>query len=321
MNRELDNQIKSAVAVVRFTGLGLVSLQEGKESALETLFIHAKNHKLDIKIWKSVSKESDFITKFGGKMYEPLKGFNFEDLVVPNLFGLHSQVSIKINGLMPDKNFRGLKKFGSKKFDRADKTADKNDIGWLINLEKEGLLGDDNPEPKANCNYPRSLMTIENSLVFTETIAKTKEKKSTDLTFHKVIEPDSRKSLSKEDLDVKSFGKIAEYVGAAVSGNAVEIEISFNNQNHYLLLSKTSDPYLIEISNNAENMESDMDVYREFWEETTGNKYNLLTTEEINDLTNNSMGGDSVGVRRICALAAINQPSVKTFTERNVSAE
>jgi hypothetical protein len=326
MNNKLERQIKSATAVVTFTGLGMISANEGIDTRLEALFVHAKQHNLEIYIYQSsIESESaeDVLNSMPDNNPERtkdiLKSFTKEDFVIQNKFQLHSQVSVAVRGNIDENSkFRGVRKYRTEPFNRSNPGTDKNDFQWLINLNRDGLLGDGSEFPRSgergSCctNYARSVMTIENCLLFTSKLARTKDDLG-DLEFHKVIDPGDVSSVSKEQLDQTEYGRIADTMGVAVYGKTVDIEISYDKNMFKCSLPQDENPYLIEIRNVAENMESDMEVYREFWNIDKQVKYNLMSTDEIMRLSGNAEGGESVGTRKTCASAEVEVPSVSVF--------
>jgi hypothetical protein len=304
MKRELEKQLDYATAIVKFTGLGMVCANEGEENILETLFVHAKQHKLDVKIRKAKK-----IGHSATQEVETIATITTEDFVKEENFWLHSQVRISISSELGETSkYRGLRLYKNDDFDRSEK-SDPNDFGWLINLNRDRLLGEEEIyQPIANTDFPRSLMTIENCLIYTEKLARDKEDVE-EIKFIRVIDSGNSAVSERGELKEQKFGKVADWLGAAVFGSAVTLTIEIGGVVREFYLPKSENPYIIEISNVAEDMESDMDVYRTFWAIEGNRQFNLMTDFEIDRILG-ARHGESVGVRKTCALAAVKLDSI-----------
>lgn len=302
MNNELEKQINYATALVHFTGLGMVCANEPEEK-LETMFIHAKKHKLNIEISK-VTKIVD------GRVEEQefMNSLTYEDFLLEQNFWHHSQIKISISSeLGKSSKYRGLSFYTPGDFDRSEK-SNRNDFRWLINLNKDRLLGEEEMyDPVPNNDFPRSLLTIENCLLYTDKLAV--DDNDREVEFLHVVDRGEVPYKNRSDFKEQKFGKVADTLGAAVFGSLVNVKIEFDGKIHNFHLPKTENPYLIKITNVAKDMDSDMDVYRTFWAlEPSDIKFNLLVDDEIDKLLGRSQGG-TVGARKTCALARIERPS------------
>lgn len=311
MELELQTKIENSVAVVYFKGLGFVCFNENQ---VETLFIHADKHNLEINIYRPVSWEEyqnsnpDDRTEFNGVTYLLLETITKTDFITNEVFGLHPQLSIEINN---GSNTNGFEKWAKSDFIRSQEN-DKNDLGWLVDLKKDGLFPA-KAAPKANSNYPRSIMKLNNCLVYTaQLVTEMEDNVETEVEFQKIVDVQNMKNAEPSDLKEESFGKMADTLGAIINGNSVKIKLKCGNETRQFFFGKLNQPYVITITNDGDEQSSDMGIYREFWENLGLEKFDLVNNEELAQIKKDM--AKPIGVRKTCNLVtAEGTDSIDSF--------
>ena len=299
MNLELETKIKDAVAVVYFKGLGIVAFNEQQ---IETMFIHADKHSLNVKIYRPVSWDEyaaneDLQSTFNGVSYLLVEKFDKEVFLHKDSFGLHSQVKIEIDNGSEDTQ---CEKWGNPNFLRniedtdTSFKVDRNDFGWVLDLKKENLFAK-NAEPLQNTNYARSRMILKCNYIFAQDLI---SDNGQDIEFNKIVDVQNMKGAVESDLKEEKFGRMADNIGAVINGEFVRLSIKWESETRQFVFGKTGEPYVIEITNDGDEQSSDMGIYRQFWNGIGAETFDLVTETELVLIKKNL--AKPIGIRKTC---------------------
>lgn len=310
---------RSATAIVRFTGLGILCFNPRKKRA-ENLFIHADDHILTVEIYKPVSAaENETLTETGSKDdfpdYAKFSGYwhrrtaYYENLDQSQLSATFDRIAlnIEISGEgAPEVD--GYRLYEPDSFSRTDEgeDVDLKDFRWIVNVQRDRIFGDGTIVPVANPQYNTTKLFISNAEFYTASIAR--EDVTTDMVFKKVPLVDS--SANETDKlaalgQASDFGRIGADIGAAINADQVDVKIRVGDEEHMHSLPRIHRPYIIYIKNNAERASSDIPIYKQYWEDT-GEAFDLLTEDEIDD--QKSELGTGVGARVMCNGVVVDEP-------------
>ena len=301
----------STAAIVRFTGLGILCHNE-EMSRAENLFIHEGKHAPIVEIFSPLySPENDHYNANSAEaegdptlknIFDHNSGtshwwYRREALHEISHTHLNSGLTIEIVGendgsSLPDTTF--FKKPGSPdNFDHSPTAPnDPDDYRWLVNAAKDGFMGPD-PDPlvaPANCNLNRdhgfltSTLFISHAEIYTETLAK--DAAGVNLVYNKVQEGSAT---------FTPYGWIADEMGAHIDTASVRLNITAGKYEIIHSLPRLHKPHVIFIKNNAAISESDMPIYRNFWNiEDSVATYDLKTDSELMEV-------DYVTGRELCS--------------------
>lgn len=321
--------LSSATAVVSLTGLGIICFNENKKRS-ETLLIHDEMHQPSIIIYQKSDNIADGHKpkKLLGYRYIPIITYNIVELKGRNRNLDMESLSIEINGV-GNCTIDGYKKYESGKFNRKSLKSDLNDYRWLVNVEKDELLGSgkinrqpSNYKNSENVGLENSKLFIQNAEFFTESLIVEDPNKSTKefAKFMRVAIPNEK---TDKPIDHREYGYMADYIGAKIEANFVSVKIKIGEIVHTHLLPKTKTPYLIEIKNatSEDNSESDMPIYRSYWETKDSENIDLLNFDETTRLFEDHLqtfdlekfGGGPGGTRKTCNLVESDAPSIEEF--------
>ena len=276
----------TATALVRFTGLGFVSLNKERQRGAIGV-IRDEKHLLTISIQRPVFQESD-----GSDIvaYQPIATYNSlpkEDV----------QIEIKTLGTPA---VAGYEVYQSGDFDRLD-SADPNDFRWIVNLNTlhpEKVLSAGTGE-----RYPLTKLYIKNGLFYTH-------KLDPDLFFEKV-----EKDASGNQIRHEPFGNVAETVGVKLEGEEVSFTIRIGGVEETKSLKRIDGlPFKIEIKNmdSSDNaVYSDMPDYYKYVSSPTGERFDLMPILE--DVAGEGVSGDSVNTREFCHPIVVDDPPLDNF--------
>jgi hypothetical protein len=320
---------RSATAIVRFTGLGILCFNPRKKRA-ENLFIHDEGHTLSIEIYKpfSAAKSSELAgsgrdeipmdnKEFDGNWYRLIASYSNLDQsqLTRNLDRV--DLSIDVSGL-GSPEIEGYKRYEPCGFDRlaTGDDVDHEDFRWMVNVQKDGIFGTGPLAPVATVEAPSTKLFISNAEFYTASIAKDDPETNdqgeilpaTDMFFKKIpLVSDGADESAKIDAskNATNFGRMGSDVGAAINADHVQVKIKVGDEEHIHMLPRIHRPYVVYIKNNASDAESDIPIYRKFWQ-PTDEAFDLLTPSEI---TNQLTGGDFSGARVMCNGVVVEEPA------------
>lgn len=240
----------SATALVRFTGLGIVSFNKERRRG-EVSVIRDNKHELSIRIQQPAFQEGgagDVIVYKDIATYQKLP---------------KDQVEIEIKALGKPA-IDGYEIYQNGDFDRLS-SADANDFRWIVNMNT--LHGETALVSTANNRYPLTKLYVENGLFYTH-------KLDTDLFFEKVEKDPSGNATQRE-----VFGNVAETIGVKIEGEEVSFTIRIGGKEETLSLKRVDGlPFRIEIKNmdyNANAVYSDMPDYYRYVASPNGKQFEL----------------------------------------------
>lgn len=248
-------QERSATALVRFTGLGIICFNKDRQRG-EIGVIRDDKHTLTVSIQKPVFKEgtdSDVIT--------------YEDIAVyQNLPKDDVQIEIKAAS---NPAIAGYEIYQSGDFDRLE-SDDFNDFRWIVNMNS--LHGETELSPAGAQRYPLTKMYISNGLFYTHKLDR-------NLFFDKVEKDPSGAATKRE-----AFGNIAETIGVKIEGDEVNFTIRTGGREESHSLKRVAGfPFRIEIKNmdySAKAVYSDMPDYYRYLASPSGKQFDLAPVIE-----------------------------------------
>lgn len=277
----------TAAAIVRFAGLGVLSIVDGHRQA-KNLFLHEAGHTLTVEIFKPlVERIRTFYTDHPWEA-EGLAAFKrfpddaescalykrlavYEDLDVSQMDTRNGSLDISIDvSATEEAEFDLIETFKyDTPVDRMAPAEHKNDIRWMVTSES---LGRRSTAPTC----PTTELRIRNAKLYTETLAV--DENNNALVFKRVTEI---AGAAPEWAAAETFGSISDEIGAVINAKGVKVEVKIGGETHTHILPKIDGtPYVIYIKNNAAVSSSDMPIYRRLYE-AVGNPFDLLTQNEI----------------------------------------
>jgi hypothetical protein len=270
-------QESTATALVRFTGLGILCLNQDPQRA-EIAAIRDDTHILCIKIEKPVfhdDAENDLIT------YQPIA--TYENLPKDG-------VRVEIKASNPA--IAGYELYQSGPFDRLD-SADANDFRWILNLHT--LHGTDNLARAAKQDCPLAKIYVHNGLLYTSKLDR-------QICFEK-SEVDPGGSATKQEL----FGNVAETVGVKIEGDEVTLSVRVGDrEDKHSLVRVAGLPYRITITNMGDSTNSvfsDLPDYYNYVVSSNGKQFSLSPVVEEEPAE-----GDSISQRDFCHPIVLDDP-------------
>ncbi len=260
----------SATALVRFTGLGIITFNEEKKRG-ETAIIRDDKHRLTVKIQQPKFKdgaEKDIIVYENIAVYDnlPKKGI---------------EISINTNGNSTVDGFEIYKATGE--FNRLE-AEDVNDYRWIVDMKS--LHGENLVKAESQNRFPISKLFIGNGLFYAH-------KLDTNLFFSKIEKDANGAEVSRE-----IFGNIAETIGVKLESDEVCFEIKIGDETFSHTLARANGlPYRIEIGNmnyDEDAVKSDMPDYYKYQTSKNG------VTFELEPIKESEGAGDSVTFGAFC---------------------
>jgi hypothetical protein len=269
----------SATALVRFTGLGIVCLNQNPRRG-EIAAIRDHKHTLTIKIQKPAYQEgaeSDVIVYQDVATYEHLPKDNV-------------RIEIKAAGHAA---IAGYELYQPGEFDRLA-SPDLNDFRWIVNMHK--LHGDAPLVPATKEKFPLTRIYIANGLFYTH-------KLDTNLFFEKVEKGASGAASKRED-----FGNVGETIGVKIEGDEISFTIRIGGRTETHSLKRVEGlPYRIEVMNmdyNANAVYSDLPDYYRYLASPTGKEFDLDPV--IEDA--GAAGGGAINSKDFCHPIVVDDP-------------
>lgn len=330
----MTRSISSQTAVVRFTGLGVLCLDQ-RNGRAENYFIHDENHWLTVEIFKpfhpnvndafnadpgdaearptyrqfyfSLSQESHWYKRIA--VYQDL------DLMQIDQNGRTAELTIDIAGYNNDDTLPlidswGKYKVGGDDFPREDLSATDrpNDFRWMVNIKKGELFGPDAAFSKDNVNrFPHSNLYIKNAELYTELLAGSESAPPpaaealgapappAPIVYKKVGHGPDNSLVYDAPAD---YGMLAGEMGALIDSDFVQVIIQIGDERTIHNLPKLDVmPYVIYVRNNAPNAESDMPIYRKLW----GIDDNDSLSGTFDILTETEVSARQITAREICS--------------------
>jgi hypothetical protein len=273
----------SATALVRFTGLGIVSFNKEPQRG-EVSVIRDNKHELSIRIQQPAFQEGgagDLIVYKDIATYEKLPK---EDV----------EIEIRATGKPA---IEGYEIYQNGDFDRLN-SADPNDFRWIVNMNT--LHGDTTLVSTSNNRYPLTKLYVENGLFYTH-------KLDTNLFFEKV-EKDPRGNAKQREV----FGNVAETIGVKIEGEEVSFTIRVGGKEETRSLKRVDGlPFRIEIKNmdyNANAVYSDMPDYYRYVSSPNGKQFELNPVVE--DDGSASARGGAINQMDFCHPVFVEEPPV-----------
>jgi hypothetical protein len=316
--------LSSATAIVKFMGLGIMCFNE-KMKRCETLFIHDKNHKPVIKVYLMEDLGTTNMKKTDGKNTEPKLSYFYLPTSGITNDNEKNTLTIEISGV-GNCEIDGYTKYNTANFDRRSLDSDLNDYGWVVNLERDNLLGDGEKKRKKNKDKTEtSKFYISNGEFFTYKLvlpdSKQKNVKDPQLFHQRKLHVIQDEKSQTETIEHSEFGYVADYVGARINADFIKIKIKVGEEEHMHLLPKRKVPYLIQVDNalSGGGSVSDMDIYQGFWGINDPKQVDLLIESELSqehvDRHIPFKGGIPIGTRRTCYLVESDANGIKEFIE------
>jgi hypothetical protein len=289
----------SAAAIVRFAGLGVLSMAEGNRQA-KNLFLHEAGHTLTVEIFKPlVERMKAFYSTYPWEA-EGLAAFKrfpddaescalykrlavYEDLDVSQMDTQNGSLDISIDvSAAEGAEFEGVQTFKhpTPSIDRMAPDDYKNDIRWMVSSY---MLGRRSAMAMAALTCPTTELRIRNATLYTETLAADENKNA--LVFKKVRDI---AGAAPEWAAAETFGSISDEIGAVIDAKIVKVEVTIGTEVHTHMLPKLELPYVIYIKNNAAVSGSDMPIYRRLYD-PVGDTFDLLTAAEIDSQQGSTM--------------------------------
>lgn len=329
----------SATALVRFTGLGILTFSPRRKRA-ENLFIHEGSHNdLTIEIYKPLSAEDNIAQKqkaqiigadipsdrhlFSGHWYQMITFYSKLDQSHLNRSFDNIGLSIDISGV-GNPEIDGYRRYEPGSFDRLDTgdDVDYKDFRWMVNIQRDGIFGDGPLAPAESVDVPTTKLFISNAEFYTAAIAKENPPENqdgetlppVDMVFKKLplVDRNADESVKIAASEKASdFGRIGSHFGAAINADFVRVRIAVGDEEHTHLLPRVHRPYVVLIKNEGGSPESDIPIYKKFWK-PTDEAFNLLTASEIEG---DESGGDMAGAREMCNGVVVEEPeSIPPFS-------
>jgi len=251
-------QESSAVALVRFTGLGIICFNRDRKRG-EIAAVRDNKHMLTVKIQRPIFQdggENDIVVYRDIATYQQL----------PN-----EKVEIEIKaGSAPA--IDGYEVYQSGEFDRLG-AADPQDFRWLVDLN--GLHGGEALRPAEQRPYPITKIFVGNGLFYTHRLAR-------NLFFDKVELHSNGDPPRREP-----FGNVGETIGVKIQGDEVNCAIRIGGEEQTHTLQRVDGlPFRIEIKNmdySDNAVYSDMADYYKCLSSPTGKQFDFAPIVEDND--------------------------------------
>jgi hypothetical protein len=270
---------RSATALIRFTGLGIVCFNKERQRG-EVAVIRDNKHELSIKIQHPAFQEAD-----GNDVVVYQDIATYQSLPKEDV-----QIEIKALG-KPD----GFEIYQSGDFDRLG-SADPNDFRWIVNLNT--LHGETPLTAGTEDRHPLTKIYIGNGLFYTH-------KLDTNLFFEKVA-----KDASGKDTEREAFGNVAETIGVKIEGEEVGFTIRIGDQEETQSLRRIDGlPFRIQIRNmdySANAIYSDMPDYYKYLSSSDGQRFELSPVVE--DDAADSAVGRPINTMDFCHPIVVDDP-------------
>jgi hypothetical protein len=267
----------SATALVRFTGLGIISFSKERQRG-EIGVIRDNKHSLSIRIQQPVFKEG----ANDNVVYEDIASYQ-------NLPKDDIQIEIKTLG-----EPSGYEIYQSGDFDRLD-SPDLSDFRWIVNMSD--LHGDSALAKTAEGSHPLTKIFIGNGLYYTH-------KLDTRLFFERV-EKDSEGKASKREV----FGNVGETIGVKLEGDEISFTIRVGEKEETQTLKRVEDlPFKIEIKNmdyNEDAVYSDMADYYTYVSSNDGTQFDLAP---ISEESGDKIGAEGINLKQFCHPVVVEDP-------------
>ncbi len=266
----------SATALVRFTGLGLMSFNREQQRG-EIAVVRDTRHLLSVRIQRPVFKEGSGDT------------VAYQDIVsYENLPKNGVQIEIKSLG---EPEIAGYEIYQGGEFDRLD-SPDPNDFRWIVNMS--ALHGDVALGKSAERSHPLTKVSIANGFYYTH-------KLDTNLFFERV-ETDASGNATRREM----FGNVGETIGVKLEGDAVSFTIRIGGAEETHTLSRVEGlPFKIEIKNmdyNENAVYSDMADYYTYVSSPDGTHFDLAPIIEA------ASGSPAFNQKQFCHPVVIDEP-------------
>jgi hypothetical protein len=273
----------SATALIRFTGLGIVSFNSDQKRA-EVSVIRDEKHVLTIRIQKPVYQdgaEKDII------VYQDVA--TYRDLPKEG-------VTIEIKAL-GQPAIEGYEIYQGDNFDRLD-SPDINDFRWIVHMDS--LHGEQALLPSAKERYPLTKMYIGNGLFYTHKLDRN--------LFFELLEKNTQGAAVRREV----FGNVGETVGVKIEGEEVSFTIRIGDQEETHSLRRVAGlPFRIEVMNmdKSENaVYSDMPDYYKYFASSTGTEFEL--TPIVEEVAGQTVGS-GVNQQEFCHPIVVGWPPIE----------
>ncbi len=271
-------QESSATALIRFTGLGIICLNDAKQRG-EVGVIRDNKHQLSISIQQPTFQDSagtDIIVYRDIATYENLPN---EDV----------ELEIKATDTPA---VSGFEIYQPGQFDRLD-SPDSNDFRWLVNMNE--LHSTSDLAPTGQQHHPLTKLYIGNGLFYTH-------KLDTNLFFEK-----AETAANGQPSQSTVFGNIAETLGVKIEAGAVSFKIRIGGQEDTHVIKRIEGlPFRIVIKNmdyGANAIYSDMPEYYQYLSPRDGVQVELKPVVE-------EAAGESVNQLEFCHPIVTNLSSI-----------
>lgn len=241
---------KTATALVRFTGLGIICFNPNKLRG-EIAIIRDEKHTLSIAVQSPVFREGKDVIVYKNLHF-------FENLPKNNV-----EISIETKGNSAIKGYQKYQK--DENFDRLSSEVSK-DFRWIVNIDS--LHNEKLSTATTQDCHPITKLFIENGLFYTHSL-------DDDLYFEKVqIDADGN------EIGKTPFGTVGETIGVKLEADAIILRIKVDGKEEIHELPKVEGfPLKIEIKNmdttSEEPLFSDMCDYHKFLQSSTGHIFDL----------------------------------------------
>jgi len=270
----------SATALVRFTGLGIISFNQEQQRG-EVAVIRDNKHTLSVKIQRPVFQDGadqDVVVYQDIATYQTLP---------------KDDVSIDIKAI-GNPAIEGYQIYRAGDFERLD-SPDPNDFRWIVNMN---TLHAGTPLVKSETDRdPLTRISVSNGLFYTH-------KLDTKLFFEKV-DKDSAGEVTNREV----FGNVAETVGVKIEGESVLFTIRIGDQEETHTLARVEGlPFRIEMKNmdySDNAVYSDMPDYYQYVSPADGDRVELTPIVE-----DDGAGGGSVNQIEFCHPIVVDDPPV-----------
>jgi hypothetical protein len=279
MEKIMPVQESSATALVRFTGLGIISFNK-EQGRGEVAVIRDNKHTLTVRIQAPVFQDGadqDIVVYQDVATYEKLP---------------KDDVRIEINAI-GNATIEGYEIYRGGEFERLD-SPDPNDFRWIVNMNT--LHADTSLVSGREDRDPLTRISVSNGLFYTH-------KLDTKLFFEKV-ETDAKGDVRRE-----VFGNVAETVGVKIEGDSVKFTIRIGDREETHMLKRVEGlPFRIEIKNmdySDNAVYSDMPDYYKYVSPAGGDRVELVPIVE-----DEGAGGGSVNQIEFCHPIVVDDPEV-----------
>jgi hypothetical protein len=275
----------SATALVRFTGLGIVCINEAQGKG-EIAAIRDRKHSLGIKVRRAAFQD--------GSGNDTVA---YEDVVTYlNLPKEGVQVEIKTSG---QRAVEGVEVYRPADFDRLG-NADVNDFRWIVNLSDLHAGAAVRPTATAGARDPLTNIYISDGLFYTCSL-------DTKMFFEKV-EKDAGGTETRREV----FGNVGETIGVKIEADEVSFTIRFDGKEETHTLKRVEGlPYIIDFKNmdySDNAVYSDMADYYGYLSSPDGTQFDLSRIVEEDD--GDGASGGSVNQEEFCHPLAADLPSI-----------